>query len=191
MSRYRDYHDYDSDDEQQYSSPHTRPLSRYSELARGTGKEYPKTTVRPKRVCEIDYRDKPVRRQYDGCDDRSRHDEARHRPSRRRCHSLHTKNDVEYRRRGDRHRSKATARTQGEHRLVEAATAGLAAGVTEAVRARHDPDRSRRAVTAAVSAAAVDALASNGDERKRGRHLVESAVSGLLIDRLANRRSGK
>jgi hypothetical protein len=32
----------------------------------------------------------------------------------------------------------------------------------------------------------VDAFVSNGDDRKKGRHIAESAVSGLLIDRFAN-----
>lgn len=193
MSRYRDSYDY-GDDEYRYSSCDARPLRRYPKLARGTDKEQPRAAVRPEGVREIDYHDRPAGRQYDDYGERSKHKEARHRregrPSRQRVRSFHNENDVEYRRRGDHHRSQANTRTRSEHGLVEAATAGLAAGVTEAMRARHDPNRTRRAVTAAVTAAAVDALASNGDKRKRGRHLVESAVSGLLVDRLVNGRSG-
>ncbi|TFB00476.1 hypothetical protein CCMA1212_007570 [Trichoderma ghanense] len=193
MSRHRGSRGY-IDDEHRYSSSRTRPLSQYPELARDTDKENFRTVVRPEREREIKHRDRPPRRRYDDYGDMSKHNGTRYhhhegRSCRPRGRSLHNEDVVEHRRRG--HRPSGNTRAHSEHRLVEAATAALAAGVTEAVRARHDPNRSRRAVTAAVSAAAVDALASKGDEPKRGRHLVESAVSGLLIDRLANGRSGK
>ncbi|KAJ6442322.1 DNA-binding SAP [Purpureocillium lavendulum] len=68
----------------------------------------------------------------------------------------------------------------------EAAAAAAVAGLVEAVRARHNPDRSARAVTAAVGAAAVDALVSKGEDRKRGRHIAESAIGGLALDRITN-----
>ncbi|UNI22308.1 hypothetical protein JDV02_008207 [Purpureocillium takamizusanense] len=70
--------------------------------------------------------------------------------------------------------------------FVEAATAAAAAGLLEAVRARHNPNRSTRAVTAAVGAAAVDVLVSKGEFGKRGRHIAEGAIGGLAVDRLAN-----
>ncbi|PTB66628.1 hypothetical protein BBK36DRAFT_1197945 [Trichoderma citrinoviride] len=194
MGGHRNSYGY-GDDEYHYSYSSTPPRSRYPEFSRNLDKDHVRTAARPDRGREIGYNDRPARRHYDDYGDRKQHDEAMYRredrPSRHRGRSLHNEEDAEYRWRGGRHRSRPSVRAHSEHRLVEAATAGLAAGVTEVVRARHDSDRGRRAVTAAISAAAVDALVSKGDERNRGRHLVESAVGGLLIDRLANGRSAK
>ncbi|KAJ6437879.1 Serine/threonine-protein kinase MST20 [Purpureocillium lavendulum] len=85
----------------------------------------------------------------------------------------------------DRRRHSSAGGSSGNS-FAEAATAAAAAGLVEAVRARHNPDRSSRAVTAAVGAAAVDALVSKGGDRNRGRHIAESAIGGLAIDRIAN-----
>lgn len=84
-----------------------------------------------------------------------------------------------------RRRYSSTGRPGGSP-FAEAATAAAAAGLFEAVRARHNPNRSTRAVTAAVGAAAKDALVSKGEDRKQERHIVESAIGGLAIDRVAN-----
>jgi len=104
-------------------------------------------------------------------DVRERFDDHHHRQD---SHHLHR-----------RRRYSSVGRPSGSG-FAEAATAAAAAGLVEAVRARHNPNRLTRAVTAAVSAAAVDALVSKGEDCKRGRHIVESAVGGLAIDRIAN-----
>lgn len=112
--------------------------------------------------------------------------------SRRRGRSLHSEDSIHDRRHGRYHyRGSSRVRSHSEHRLAEAATAALTAGLTEAVRARHNPDRFKRTITAAVGAAAVDAFVSKGKDQKNGRHIAESAVGGLLIDRLAHGRSKK
>ncbi|EFY84900.1 hypothetical protein J3459_016955 [Metarhizium acridum] len=112
-----------------------------------------------------------------------RHDDRRPRRGR----SLHSEERYAGRRRDhSHHRRQPRARSHSENRVKEAATAALAAGLAEAIKSRHSRDQSKRAITAAAGAAAVDALVSNGEDGKKGRHIAESAVSGLLIDRLAN-----
>lgn len=141
-----------------------------------------------------DYYERPTRHHHDDYSYGSRHRDSDYYYDgdypERRGRSLHSE-DRHYGRRMDdsRHHRQPRARSHSENRIKEAATAALAAGITEAVRSRHSQDQSKRAITAAVGAAAVDAFVSNGEGRKKGRHIAESAVSGLLIDRLANGRS--
>lgn len=105
----------------------------------------------------------------------------------RRGRSLHSEERyVSGRRDHSHHRRQPGARSHSKNRVKEAATAALAAGLAEAIKSRHSRDQSRRAITAAAGAAAVDALVSNGEDGKKGRRIAESAVGGLLIDRLAN-----
>lgn len=200
MPARRDTYD-SSDDEHRHSYSYTPPSKRYPRPTRDSDKHRlsrtrrtaSSTVARPEKERDVDYDDRTARRHYKNYDERAKNEEEMyHREARRsgrRGRSLHNEDDAEYRQRGDRYRSRTRTRARSEGRLVEAAKAGLVAGVTEAVRVRHDSNRARRAVTAAVSAAAVDAFVSKGDDRHRGRHLVESAVSGLLIDRLANGQS--
>ncbi|KAL7911503.1 hypothetical protein GGI35DRAFT_442965 [Trichoderma velutinum] len=201
MPRHRSSYEY-SDDEIRYGTPHSPPRDRHYEFAHPVEeghfrevKETAKSTARrPDRERPVEYYDRPGRRHRNQHGDRHGKEEMSHREIRqsgRRGRSLHNEDDVEYRRRGDHRHHRSRTRARSEHRLVEVATAALTAGVTEAIRARHDPERSRRAVTAAVSAAAMDAFVSKEDNRKSGRHIVESAVGGLLVDRLANGRSRK
>lgn len=103
--------------------------------------------------------------------------------------SLHSEDRYYNRRRDSSHERRHKRATSHENRITEAATAALAAGLTEAVRSRHSRDQSKRAITAAIGAAAVDTFVSNGRDRNKGRHIAESAASGLLIDHLANGRS--
>ncbi|OAA35952.1 hypothetical protein NOR_07760 [Metarhizium rileyi] len=137
-----------------------------------------------------DYHSRPTRRYQDEHAYGYKHRESDyyryHDRYPRRGRSLHGE---ERRGGGRRDRSRHAERSHSENRVKEAATAALAAGVAEAVRSRHSRDQSKRAITAAVGAAAVDAFVSNGEDKKKGRHIAESAVSGLLIDRLANGRS--
>ncbi|KAL7940195.1 hypothetical protein V8C42DRAFT_363650 [Trichoderma barbatum] len=199
MPSHRSSYEY-RDDEIHYgfsSSPPPRRLYEFAHAGDGhlrEARKIAKSGARlPERERVVEYYDRPSPNHHNQHGERHRADEAMSyrevRQSRRRGRSLHNEDDVDYRRHGGHHHHRPHTRAHSEHRLVEAATAALTAGVTEAVRARHDPDRSRRAVTAAVSAAAVDALVSKGEDRKSGRHIAESAVSGLLIDRLANGRS--
>jgi hypothetical protein len=65
----------------------------------------------------------------------------------------------------------------------------VTAGLVEAWRSRHDADRTVRVATAALGAAATDtALAANAGQHdhKEKRHIVESALAGLVENRLIN-----
>ncbi|OAQ65872.2 hypothetical protein VFPPC_14252 [Pochonia chlamydosporia 170] len=141
----------------------------------GTGRE-----VEPYAYDYYDYHERPTRRHHDDYTYGSGHRHSdyydREYPSRR-GRSLHS-DDRHYSRRADdtRHHRQVRARSHSENRIKEAATAAIAAGLTEAVRSRHSRDQSRRAITAAVGAAAVDAFVSNGEDRKKGRHIAESAL---------------
>ncbi|KAL7952698.1 hypothetical protein V8C34DRAFT_318822 [Trichoderma compactum] len=185
------------DDEIRYGISHSPPPSQLYEythpVEEGHFCEVKSTARRLGRERVIDYHDRSIRRHHNHYGGRHGQDGATSyrevRQSGHRGRSLHNEDDVEYRRRGDHRHHRSRTRARSEHRLVEVATAALTAGVTEAVRARHDPERSRRAVTAAVSAAAMDAFVSKDDDRKRGRDIVESAVGGMIVDRLANGRS--
>ncbi|KAK4065864.1 uncharacterized protein Triagg1_8416 [Trichoderma aggressivum f. europaeum] len=198
MPRRRSSYEY-SDDEMRYGVSHpSRPSRLYESshpVKEGHFREVKSTARGPERERVVEHHDRPVRRHHNqhsgrhGQGEIMPHREARQ--SGRRGRSLHNEDDVEYRKRGDHHHHRSHTRARSENRLVEVATAALTAGVTEAIRARHDPERSRRAVTAAVSAAAMDALVSKDDDGKRGRHIVESAVGGMIVDRLANGRSRK
>jgi len=111
------------------------------------------------------------------------------RQSRRRCRSLHSENDTYVRKRDHQHHNgRRRAHSHDGQHLTEVATAALLAGLTETVRAGHNSNRSRRAVTAAIGAAAVDAFASKGNVRGQGSQITKSLIGGLLIDRLANGR---
>ncbi|KAH8167397.1 hypothetical protein CIB48_g843 [Xylaria polymorpha] len=71
--------------------------------------------------------------------------------------------------------------------LKQAAGAAVAAGVVEAFRSRHDPDRAMRVATAAIGAAATDsALGGGRHDHKEKRHVVESALAGLVENRVIN-----
>lgn len=77
--------------------------------------------------------------------------------------------------------------SQNDHRFTQVATAAVVSGLTEAVRARHRPDRSSQAVKAAVGAAAMNALVGNNKNRRGGQGLTKSAVGGMLMNRLIRR----
>ncbi|KAI0479633.1 hypothetical protein F4859DRAFT_513137 [Xylaria cf. heliscus] len=74
--------------------------------------------------------------------------------------------------------------------LKQAAGAAVAAGVVEAFRSRHDPDRTARVATAAIGAAATDSALGSGrhgyEKKKEKRHVVESALAGLVENRVIN-----
>ncbi|KAI1199660.1 hypothetical protein F5X97DRAFT_341433 [Nemania serpens] len=68
----------------------------------------------------------------------------------------------------------------------QAAGAAVAAGVAEAWRSRHEPDRAVRVATAAIGAAATDSALGGGNGHKEKRHVVESALAGLVENRVIN-----
>ncbi|KAI0100142.1 hypothetical protein GGR51DRAFT_533217 [Nemania sp. FL0031] len=70
--------------------------------------------------------------------------------------------------------------------LKQAAGAAVAAGVVEAWRSRHDANRTMRVATAAIGAAATDSALGGGPHHKEKRHVVESALAGLVENRVIN-----
>ncbi|KAI1424068.1 hypothetical protein F5Y12DRAFT_753762 [Xylaria sp. FL1777] len=72
--------------------------------------------------------------------------------------------------------------------LKQAAGAAVAAGVVEAWRSRHDADRATRVATAAIGAAATDSALGGHRDHKDKRHMVESAIAGLVGNRVINGR---
>ncbi|KAI0861594.1 hypothetical protein F4860DRAFT_165233 [Xylaria cubensis] len=71
--------------------------------------------------------------------------------------------------------------------LKQAAGAAVAAGVVEAFRSRHDPNRTIRVATAAIGAAATDSAIGGGrHDHNETRHVIESALAGLAGNRVIN-----
>ncbi|KAK8066183.1 hypothetical protein PG997_012930 [Apiospora hydei] len=69
----------------------------------------------------------------------------------------------------------------------QAAEAAAGAAAAEAWRSRGNPDKMRRVATAAAGAVAVDlALGRGAGDEKNKRHAVESAIGGLVFDRMVN-----
>ncbi|KAI8633768.1 hypothetical protein F5Y19DRAFT_489220 [Xylariaceae sp. FL1651] len=74
----------------------------------------------------------------------------------------------------------------GSPDLRQAASAAATAGVVEAWRARHDADKAMRVATAALGAAATDSALGTQRDRKGKRHVAESALAGLVQNRVIN-----
>ncbi|KAI0141676.1 hypothetical protein GGR57DRAFT_400889 [Xylariaceae sp. FL1272] len=70
--------------------------------------------------------------------------------------------------------------------LKQAAGAAVAAGLVEALRSRHDRDMAMRVATAAMGAAATNTVIGRENDRKEKRHMVESALVGLVGNRIIN-----
>ncbi|KAI1762239.1 hypothetical protein GGR53DRAFT_532800 [Hypoxylon sp. FL1150] len=101
---------------------------------------------------------------------------------RRRHRSTHTSDHHHGRdRKGRDRRSVSTGPN-----LKQAAEAAVAAGVVEAWRSRRDADRTARVATAAIGAAATDALINADGERKDKKHVIESVIAGLAENRVVN-----
>lgn len=84
------------------------------------------------------------------------------------------------------HKQESTERTRSNSGMVvEASKAAAVAGLVESFRARHNSDRSTHALTAAAGAAALDILLQDKTQNGK-RHLFESALGGLVLDRVAN-----
>ncbi|KAK8047915.1 hypothetical protein PG996_015979 [Apiospora saccharicola] len=74
----------------------------------------------------------------------------------------------------------------------QAAEAAAGAAAAEMWRSRGNPDQIKRVATAAAGAVAVDlALGRGSRDDKNKRHAMESAIGGLVIDRMVNGSSSK
>ncbi|KAI1810229.1 hypothetical protein GGS20DRAFT_568479 [Poronia punctata] len=114
----------------------------------------------------------------------------------RRSSRHHHQPEGERRRRHDddhhrrRHHSNSSTRREDNNGIDfrQAAGAAMTAGLVEAFRSRHDVDnRTKRVATAAIGAAATDsALHKERGEKKKKRTVIESAVAGLVENRVIN-----
>ncbi|KAF2973414.1 hypothetical protein GQX73_g169 [Xylaria multiplex] len=107
-------------------------------------------------------------------------------PRPRRHRSAHSERHHDDRRRHHGHGHKRASSSHGGPDLKQAAGAAVAAGVVEAWRSRHDADRAMRVATAALGAAATDSALAARHDHKEKRHVVESALAGLVENRVIN-----
>ncbi|KAF1840786.1 uncharacterized protein K460DRAFT_347070 [Cucurbitaria berberidis CBS 394.84] len=97
-------------------------------------------------------------------------------------------------RRDRRHDSRSSSRSRGgrkSEKWEQAAKAAIVAGAVEAFRSRNVPGpwtgaKGQRIATAALGAAGIDGLIDRDPEKHEKRHVVESALGGLVATRLAN-----
>ncbi|KFH44068.1 hypothetical protein ACRE_051450 [Hapsidospora chrysogenum ATCC 11550] len=95
-----------------------------------------------------------------------------------------------------RRRTRAVTNTRPDDRLHHAAKAAIDAAAVEAIRVRRQPgewagQKGVRVATAALGAVAADRARhkfsdDDGKDKHSGRHLIESAVGGLVANRLLN-----
>ncbi|ORY13462.1 hypothetical protein BCR34DRAFT_263142 [Clohesyomyces aquaticus] len=90
-----------------------------------------------------------------------------------------------------RSRSRSGGRGKSSAKWEQAAKAAIVAGAVEAFRSRKTPgpwtgEKGQRIATAALGAAGIDSLVDKDPDRKSKRHVAESAIGGLLANRLAN-----
>ncbi|OCK80330.1 hypothetical protein K432DRAFT_382304 [Lepidopterella palustris CBS 459.81] len=92
----------------------------------------------------------------------------------------------------DRDRSRSRGKGgKSEKKWEQAVTAAAVAGAIEAFRSRNEPgpwtgEKGQRVATAALGAAGIDSFVDKDPDRKGKRHIAESALGGLLANRLAN-----
>lgn len=94
------------------------------------------------------------------------------------------------RRRDSRSRSRSRGGRKSE-KWEQAAKAAIVAGAVEAFRSRNVAGpwtgaKGQRIATAAIGAAGIDGLIDRNPEKHEKRHVAESALGGLLANRLAN-----
>ncbi|KAF2472013.1 uncharacterized protein BDR25DRAFT_17261 [Lindgomyces ingoldianus] len=111
--------------------------------------------------------------------------------SRHRDHRGYDSDRYGDRRRYSSSRSRSGGRRSTEKKWEQAAKAALVAGAVEAFRSRKTPgpwtgEKGQRIATAALGAAGIDSLVDKDPDRKSKRHVAESAIGGLLANRLAN-----
>ncbi|KAI0456941.1 hypothetical protein F5B21DRAFT_466306 [Xylaria acuta] len=129
---------------------------------------------------------RPPRRHRSAHSDRYYYDYDDHRRGRSSGHHHSHHQHSSHGHSSSRHRRSASSHGPD---LKQAAGAAVAAGVVEAFRSRHDPDRTVRVATAAIGAAATDSVLGGGgrhDHTKEKRHVAESALAGLVENRVIN-----
>jgi hypothetical protein len=84
------------------------------------------------------------------------------------------------------HQSRHRARSESGPNWRQATEAAVGAGLIEGWRARNDPERMGRIATAAVGAAGTAMLVGREDDSKNKRHVTESTIGGLVLDRVIN-----
>lgn len=99
-------------------------------------------------------------------------------------------------RRSRRYSSSERSRSRGPRKTTEkkweqAAKAAIVAGAVEAFRSRKTPgpwtgEKGQRIATAALGAAGIDSLVDKDPDKHNKRHIAESAIGGLLANRVAN-----
>jgi len=94
-----------------------------------------------------------------------------------------------YRRRRHPSSSRSSSRSVGDAKIKQALKAAVTAGAVEAFRARHEPGglsgpKGERILTAAVTAAGVDGVLDRDPDKHEKRHIVESALAGLVANRV-------
>lgn len=68
----------------------------------------------------------------------------------------------------------------------QVAAAAATAGAVQALHSRHRKDEKVHVATAAAASAAVDAAVGSKRDEKSGRHVIQSTIVGLVVDRLLN-----
>lgn len=95
-------------------------------------------------------------------------------------------------RRSSRYGSRSPERRgKPSEKWEQAAKAAIVAGAVEAFRSRKTPgpwtgEKGQRIATAALGAAGIDALVDKNPDKHGKRHVVESALGGLVANRVAN-----
>ncbi|KAH8652210.1 hypothetical protein BX600DRAFT_472124 [Xylariales sp. PMI_506] len=91
-------------------------------------------------------------------------------------------------RRRHHHHQDSRHRTRSAHgpNWTEMAEAAVGAGLIEGFRARRNPEMIKRVATAAVGAAGTAMLVGKDHDHHSKRHVAESAIGGLLLDRVIN-----
>lgn len=135
---------------------------------------------------------------YSDYDDRTERGTSRYPPrasdARSRRHRSETRDDKS--RRGGKSRGSSTSRhttaeedsAKKRNQMIKAA---LMAGAVEAFRQRKNSGewmgaKGMRVATAAISAGMIDAAVDKDPNRKGKRHILQSMVGGLLVDKVAN-----
>ncbi|KAJ4296732.1 hypothetical protein N0V90_006780 [Kalmusia sp. IMI 367209] len=95
-------------------------------------------------------------------------------------------------RRSSRYGSRSPDRNRkSQQKWEQAAKAAIVAGAVEAFRSRKTPgpwtgEKGQRIATAALGAAGIDSLVDKDPDKHSKRHVAESAIGGLLANRVAN-----
>lgn len=116
---------------------------------------------------------------------------SRHRKDRGYDSDRYGYDDRRTRRYSSSERSRSRGGSKTKEKWEQAAKAAIVAGAVEAFRSRKTPgpwtgEKGQRIVTAAVGAAGIDSLVDRDPDKHGKRHVAESAIGGLLANRLAN-----